>query len=135
MLMLERNVVKLVYDYFSNRSQKTKVGFSFSTYLDIVYGALQGTLFGPLLFNIDLCDLFFENYSFDFAKFVNDTALYECGHSFEEVINDLQTTTEKVFESFSFNNLKVNTSECHLFVFHYEPVSLNIRSSTNESSS
>ena len=64
---LERNALKLVYDYLSNRSQKTKVGSSISTYLDIVYGVPQGSILGPRLFNIDLSDLFFENYSSDFA--------------------------------------------------------------------
>ena len=33
---LDRNALKLVSDYLSNRSQKTEVGSSFSTYLDIV---------------------------------------------------------------------------------------------------
>ena len=95
---LERNALKLVYDYLNNRSQKTKVGSSISTYLHIVYGVPQGSILGPLLFNIDLCDLFFDNYSSDFANFADDTTPYECGHSFNEVINNLETTTEKVFE-------------------------------------
>ena len=103
---LERKALKLVYDYLSNRSQKTNVGSSFSTYLDIVYGVPKGSILGPLLFNIDLCDLFLENYSSDFANFSDDTTPYECGHSFNEVINNFETTTEKVFEWFSFNNLK-----------------------------
>ena len=132
---LERNALKLVYDYLSNRSQKTKLGSSFSTYLDIVYGVPQGSTLGSLLFNIDLCDLFFENYSTDFANFADDTTSYECGHSFNEAINNLEATTEKVFEWFSFNNLKVNTSKCHLFVSPYEPISLNVSGSTIESSS
>ena len=93
---LEQNAVKLVYDYLSNRSQKTKVGSSFSTYLDIVYGVPQGSILGPLLFNIDLCDLFFKNYSSDFADFADDTTPYECGHSFNEIINNTETTTEQL---------------------------------------
>ena len=132
---LERNALKLVYDYLSNRLQKTKVGSSFSTYLDIVYGVPQGSILRTLLFNIDLCDLYLENYTSDFANFADDTTDYECGHSFNEVINNIETTTEKVFEWLSFNNLKANTSNCHLFVFHYEPASLNVRGSTIENSS
>ena len=111
--------------------QKTKVGSSFSTYLDIVYGVPQSSMLGPLLFNIDLCDWFIENYSSDFASFADDTTPYECGHLFNKVINNLEATTEKVFEWFSFNNLKANTSKCHLFVSPYEPVG----GSTIESSS
>ena len=65
---VDRNALKLVYDYLSDRSQKTKVGSSFSDYLDIIYGVPQGSILGPLLFNIDLCDLFFEDYSSDFAN-------------------------------------------------------------------
>ena len=55
--------------------------------------------------------------------------------SFNEVIHNIETTTEKVFEWFSFNNLKVNTSKCPLFISPYEAVSLNTRGSTIESSS
>ena len=54
----DRNALKLIYDYFSDRSQKTKVGFSFSAYLDIIYGVRQGSILWPLLFNIDLYDFF-----------------------------------------------------------------------------
>ena len=43
---LEQNALKLLYDYLSNRSQKTKVGSLFSTYLDIVYGVPQGSILG-----------------------------------------------------------------------------------------
>ena len=89
---LERNALKRIYDYLRNRSQETKVSSSFSTYLDIVYSVCQGSMLGPLLSNIDLCDLVFENYSSDFANFATP---YECGNSFKEVINNIETTTKK----------------------------------------
>ena len=86
--------LKLIYDYLSDRSQKTKVGSSFSAYLDIIYGVPRGSILGPLLFNID-CDLFFEDYSFDFTNFGDDTTPKECGHTLDEVMDNLAITTEK----------------------------------------
>ena len=56
------------------------------------------TLLGPLLFNIDHYDLFFEDYSSDFANFADDTAPYECGPTLNEIMNNLETTTAKTFE-------------------------------------
>ena len=55
----DQNALKLIYDYLSDRSQKTKVGSSFGAYLDIIYGVSQESILGSLLFNIDICDLFF----------------------------------------------------------------------------
>ena len=37
----------------------------FSAHLDIIYGVPLVSILGPLLFNIDLCDLFFEDDSSD----------------------------------------------------------------------
>ena len=54
-----KEALKLIYDYLNGRSQKTKVGSSFSSELDISYGVPQESILGPLLFNSDICDLFF----------------------------------------------------------------------------
>ena len=104
----------------------------FSAYLGIIYGVPQGSILGSLLFNIDLCDLFFEEYSSDFANFTDDTTLYECGPTLNEVMNNLEVTTEKMFEWFTFNNLKANASKRHLFLSPCHSVPVNIKGSTTE---
>ena len=50
------------------------------------------------MFNIDHCDLFFEDYSSDFENFADDTTPYECGPTLNEIMNNLETTTAKTFE-------------------------------------
>ena len=94
----------------------------------------QGSILGPLLFNIDLYDLFFEDYSSEFANFADDITPYECESTLNEVINDLETTAEKMFKWFHFNNLKANASDCHLFLSLQQPVPVNIKGSVIESS-
>ena len=42
--------------------------------------------------------------------------LYNCGNTFLEVISDLETTIDNLFDWFCCNNFKVNPSKCHLFL-------------------
>ena len=61
------------------------------------------------MFNIDLCDLFFDDYSSDFENVADYITSYECGPTRNEVRNNLETTTEKIFEWVIFSNLNVET--------------------------
>ena len=51
--------LKLIHSYLCDRSQRVKVGSSFSKELDILCAAPQRSILGPLLFNIDICDFFY----------------------------------------------------------------------------
>ena len=42
-----KNALKLIYDFLNGRSQKIKVGSSFSSELDISYGVPQGSFLAP----------------------------------------------------------------------------------------
>ena len=79
-----------------------------------------------MLFNIDLFDLFFEDYNSDFGISPDGTTPYECGPTLNEIMNKLEITAEKMFEWFSFNNLKANTSKCDFFLSPYYPIPVNI---------
>ena len=63
---------------------------------------------------------------FYFANFADDTT-YECGPRLNEVISNLEITTEKIFEWFSLNNLNGNAIKLHLFISSYKLVSVNVR--------
>ena len=57
--------------YLSNRKQRTKTNDAYSKYCEILFGVPQGSILGPLLFNIHICDMFYIN-DCDIASYVDD---------------------------------------------------------------
>ena len=48
-----------IFSYTSGRTQRTNVNNAYSSYTNNKYGVPQRSILGPLLFDMDICDLFF----------------------------------------------------------------------------
>ena len=75
--------VKLIQQYLSNRKQRVKVGNAYSSWKDIFYGIPQGSILGPLIFNIFLCDLFYFLEGVSVASYADDTTPYSSKKMFK----------------------------------------------------
>ena len=60
--------LRLVQSYLSNRKQRTKINSEFISWDETSFGVPQGSILGPLLFNIFSCDLFFIMNDVEFAS-------------------------------------------------------------------
>ena len=66
------------------------VNSSYSHWEEILFGVPQGSILGPLLFNIFLCDIFFIMNETDFASYADDNMPYRTANTIDEVIHSLE---------------------------------------------
>ena len=90
--------LRLINDYLSNRKQRTRIGNSFSDWCEIILGVPQGSILGPLLFNIFLADLFLALKDVDIANFADDNTPYTSANNIDELIDSLEKASSNLFK-------------------------------------
>ena len=108
--------LRLIHDYLTNRKQRTKIDDDYSSWSEILFDVPQGSILGPLLFNIFLADLFFIAKYIDIASYADDNTPFIVEDSIENVIASLKEATNVLFDWFDNNRLKSNPDKCYALV-------------------
>ena len=83
-----------------------------------MYGVPQGSVFGLLLFTMDLIDMFLECNDDNINSYANDTTPYSCAEDMSSVITELKRIANKIFRWFENNHVKVHPRKSHVLLYN-----------------
>ena len=105
---LDISSCNLISDYISNRKQRVKIGNSRSEWAIISKGVPQGSILGPLLFNIFLNDLFLFIERCDLYNYADDNFLSKISKTPTEAISSLTHDGNIAIKWFNDNGMQAN---------------------------
>ena len=129
---LEKSALKFVYNYLKDRKQRTKINGSYSSWKELKCGVPQGSILGPLLFNIFINDMFYFVDKTKIANYADDNSTYTTESNIDNLLKILEEETSLVLNWFRINEMKSNDDKCHLIVANHVDVSVRLNSETTE---
>ena len=106
----------VILNYLSDHWQHVKINSSFSSWSELIQGVPQGSVLGPLLFNIYLNDLFLALKDVEVCNFADDTTPFICDLELNTGLNRLEENSAIALRWFEINYMKLNSDKCHLLV-------------------
>ena len=103
-----KSALMLIKSYLSNRWQITKIYYSYSFWIELVLGVPQGSIIGPLFFNIYLSHLFSIALEVDVCNFTDDNTLYTCVLSLNDLIVKFESAAALVIDWIRYNYMELN---------------------------
>ena len=82
----------------------------------IYLGVSQGSVLGPLFFDIYIDDLLLFLVETDICNYADDTTIYACDKTLDSVVARLESDSSIVIQWFRGNCMKLNADKCHLLI-------------------
>ena len=103
--------LRLLHDYLLNRFQRVRIGSCCSKWKKITSGVPQGSILGPLLFNVFLNDFFMFIKEAGLCNFADDNSLHVSDPSLDQVKRILERESSKSLYWFKINSMAANPAK------------------------
>ena len=113
---LDTKSLNLMLSYLTNRKQKVKINDTYSSWSKILFGVPQGSILGPLLFNIFICDLFLFLPNFDIANYADDNTPYSANSNIVDIFSNLKLQSNILNKWFKDDYMEANPEKYHLLL-------------------
>ena len=106
-----KKALTLLYSYLKRRKQSVKINGTESFFQIRLSGVPQGSILGPILFNLFINDLFFFIKEAELANFADDNTIYVGSKDLTELLEILRKECETAINWFKTNNMIVNPNK------------------------
>ena len=105
---LTHSACALLGSYLTDRIQRVKVENTRSDWVSLSKGVPQGSILGPLLFNIFMNDMFFFMEVCDLYNYADDNSVSHSSHDIELVVSNLKKDSQNAIQWFEENGMQAN---------------------------
>ena len=104
----KRETLRLIYSYLKGRKQCVKINNTYSDYDEIISGVPQGSILGPVFFNLSINDLFFFIEKASMHNFADDNTLSAWGEKVSKLIDTLESESNIAIDWFTKNEMIID---------------------------
>ena len=106
----------LIASYLSNRKQRVKIGNTRSKWITLSKGVPQGSILGPLSFNIFINDMHMFIKECTLYNYADDNSLSCTSPMIDHVISNLQLDGNRVIKWFTDNGMQANPDKFQFMI-------------------
>ena len=112
----ELTALKYICSYLSDRQQSTRINGTYSLFEIIISGVPQGSILGPIIFNIFINDLFYFIKKSNVHNYADDITLSTFSNSIPNLIRVLEDETNTAISWLTNNSMIASPEKFHSII-------------------